>query len=240
MPTESVSASSCPAHSVARKSTRYDPRLLGGGAVVPYIGMWTGEEFLSTQVVQHASGGLGYADEMLLDRDEWGVLWTRVTVGIGAGRPLFDKLHPLRQRRAITRLLCQVCAQPADRTEQGHLWLLPEQPSYEPDWPKDIPITLPPVCLACARLSVRMCPALRPTYIAFRARSRICGVRGIQFAPVHPLPRPVPEVEDEEFFYYDDPAIRWVMATQRARTVHDCVFVDLDQLLDTNESGSLV
>jgi hypothetical protein len=208
----------------------YDPQLLGGGSVVPYIGSWSGEEVLPTRIVQRPTGGIGYADETLMDRDEWGVLWARTATRIGAGKPQFSKLHPLRQRRAMLRLLCQVCAQPADWTDEGHLWLLPEQPSYEPGWPEDVPVTLPPLCVACAGLSVRMCPALRPTYVAVRAHSRVCGVSGVRFQPGYPFPQLAPEETDEDIFYHEDPAIGWVMATQRARSLHDCVFVDLDRL----------
>ncbi|HEX5404314.1 MAG TPA: hypothetical protein VFX16_18650 [Pseudonocardiaceae bacterium] len=104
---------------------RYNPRMFGGGAVVPYVGSWSGEELRPSVVVNRPGGGIGYADETLLDRDEWGVLWTRTAGRIGKGRPLFTKPHPVRQRRAMLRLLCQVCAQPADRSTDGLLWLLP-------------------------------------------------------------------------------------------------------------------
>lgn len=230
MPLNAVSTSSCPVTSTSGKSPSYNPRMLGGGSVVPYIGQWSGEELLPTRVVQRAGGGIGYADETSIDRDQWGVLWVRTATRIGVGKPLFSKLHPLRQRRAMSRLLCQVCAQPADRTEQGYLWLLPEQPSYEPDWPEDVPVTLPPLCLPCAQLSVRMCPALRPTYIAVRAHSWVCGVSGVRFQPGYPSPRVVYDDDDEGIFYHEDPAIGWILATQRARSLRDCTFVDLERL----------
>ena len=212
------------------KTPTYDPRMLGGGSVVPYIGQWSGEELLPTQIIQHPRGGIGYADETLMDRDGWGVLWARTASRIGIGKPLFKALHPLRQRRAMLRLLCQVCARPADRNEQGQLWLLPEQPDYEPGWPEDVPVTLPPVCLSCARLSVRMCPALRPTFIAVRAHSRVCGVHGVRFRPGRFFPRLASEDEDDGVCCHEDPAIDWVLATQLARSLHDCAFVDLDRL----------
>jgi hypothetical protein len=204
--------------------------MLGGGAVVPYIVQWSGEELLLSGLVQRSGGGIGYVDETLMDRDEWGVLWARTASRIGVGKPLFKDLHPLRQRRAMLRLLCQVCAQPADWNEQGHLWLLPEQPSYEPGWPEDVPVTLPPLCLPCARLSVRMCPALRPNYIAVRAHSRVCGVSGVRFTAGRVSPQFAPDDAKDDIVYFEDPAICWMLATQRARTLHGCTFVDLNRL----------
>ena len=155
----SMTVLSCPAVPVDGQPTRYNPRLLGGGAVIPYIGTWTGEELRPTTVIHRPGGGIGYADETLLDRDERGVLWTRVAGRIGVGKPLFTKLHAVRQRRAMLRLLCQVCAQPADRTDQGQLWLVPEKEigSWE-GWPEGMSAIHPPLCQPCAKLSVRMCP----------------------------------------------------------------------------------
>jgi hypothetical protein len=215
--------------SATRRQSTYDPRLLGNGSVVPYVGSWSGEELLAHKLIQRPAGGIGYADEMSVDRDNWGVLWTRTVTRIGSGRPLFKALHPLRQRRAMARLLCQVCAQPADQTEQGHLWLLPEQPSYEADWPEDVPVTLPPVCVECARLSVRMCPALRTGYVAVRAMSWVSGVTGVRFQPSRVGLQVAPN-QDDDVVYYVDPAVRWILAAQRARTLYKCTFVDLERL----------
>lgn len=198
---------------------------------MPYVGSWTGEDLLLGGVIQRPGGGIAYADETLIDRDEWGVLWARCASRIGVGKPLFEKLHPLRQRRAMVRLLCQVCAQPADRNKDGHLWLLPEQPSYEPQWPEGVPVTLPPLCVPCARLSVRMCPALRPKYIAVRAHSRVCGVSGVAFRPGSRPYEVALEDTDDVVVYHADPTVRWLLATQRARSLHGCRAVDLDHLL---------
>jgi hypothetical protein len=148
---------------------------------------------------------------------------------IGAGRPLFTKLHPVRQRRAMRRLLCQVCAKPADRTERGLLWLVPGNPpgSAEQDWDGFATIQ-PPVCRDCARASIRACPALRRGCVLLRAHTRVCGVVGIRFRPGQRFPVPV---DDEcEVVAYDDPAVRWVQATQLARSLHDCSIVDATDL----------
>ena len=213
-----------------QQSSTYDPRLLGNGSVVPYVGSWTDEELLSDKLIQHPAGGVGYADEVLTDRDEWGVLWARTATRIGSGKPLFKKLHPLRQRRAMSRLLCQVCAQPADRNEQGNLWLFRERPSYEPGWPEGFPVTLPPVCTVCARLSVRMCPALRTGYVAVRAESWVCGVTGARFQPGPTGLQAAPN-QDDDFVFYKDYGVRWILATQRARMLYNCTFVNLEYVV---------
>ncbi len=215
---------------VGVRSSGYDPTMLGGGAVVPYIGSWTGEDLLPTRVVRRARGGIGYADETLMDRDERGVLWTRMAYRVGAGRPQFTKLHPLRQRRAMRRLLCQVCARPADRTGQGLLWLVPGADGQDgQDWPEGRVTVQPPLCRGCARVSVGACPALRTGCLAVRAQSRLCGVTGVRFQPG---PRcPALSVDDsDDVVDYRDSAIVWMQATQLARSLHACVPVDLDEL----------
>jgi hypothetical protein len=204
--------------------------MLGGGAVVPYVGSWSGEELRPTSVVNRPGGGVGYADETLLDRDEWGVLWTRIASRIGSGKPLFTKLHPVRQRRAMLRLLCQVCARPADRAEQGVLWVLPTD--YVADgrgWPDDIRTIQPPLCTPCARLSIGLCPALRPDFVAVRAHSRVCGVTGVLFQAARRFPVISP-LDNGDVIGFRDPAIAWVQAAQLARSLYGCTVVDLDRL----------
>jgi hypothetical protein len=204
-------------------ASAYDPRAFGGGAVVPYVGAWTGEHLLPAQVVQRV-GGIGYADETLTDRDGSGVLWLRMASRIGTGRPLFNQLHPLRQRRAMRRLLCQVCAQPADRTDQGVLWLIPLG-ADGPGWPEGMVTVQPPLCQPCAHASVRMCPALRQEHVAVRAHAPLCGVTGLRYQRGPREPYPVDE--PTEVFDHRDPRTSWVQATQLARSLDQCVRVDL-------------
>ena len=63
-------STSCPVTSSGGGSARYNPRLLGGGSVVPYIGSWTGEANCPTYVVRRPDNGIGYRDETLQDRDQ--------------------------------------------------------------------------------------------------------------------------------------------------------------------------
>lgn len=212
------------------RPSRYDPRMLGGGSVVPYIGVWTAEKLATTTVITRPGGGIGYADETILDRDEHGVLWARFTTRVGAGKPQFRELHPTRQRHAMRRLLCQVCAQPADHNDEGTLWLVPgDEVAHYQDQP-GMPTIYPPVCAPCAELSVRMCPALREQYTAVRAHSRLHGVIGVEFQAGHPYPRPAPQTTTSYAVSFADPAIAWVLATQLVRTLHDCTVIDLERL----------
>jgi hypothetical protein len=221
---------SCPVISPSAGSARYNPRLLGGGSVVPYIGSWTGEANCSTQVVRRPDNGIGYLDETILDRDQWDVLWTRIGSRVGVGNPLFKKLHPVRQRRAMSRLLCQVCAQPADHTEHGTLWLVPgDEVGGWADWPEQMTTIHPPLCLACARISVRMCPALRSGSVAVRAHSRLRGVNGVVFEPAGRYPG-LAVTDRAEVIPYEDPEVAWVQAVLLARLLYNATVVDLDGL----------
>jgi hypothetical protein len=181
-------------------------------------------------VIRCLAGGIGYPDETLLDRDERGVLWTRTVARIGAGRPMFTTLHPRRQRRAMRDLLCQVCACPADHTSEGTLWLLPgdEVAAVGGDL-AGLVVGHPPLCRACAAVSVRMCPALRVGHVAFRAHSREYGVRGMVCRPSGAFG--LAFNDDVQFVSFDDPVtLVWTQATQLLRELVDVTTVDLERL----------
>lgn len=113
-----------PLHVHARPPSSPAPRAPREGhhGTVPYIVQWSEERDCSPELTVRQNGdGVGYADETPGDRDAHGVLWRQVTGRRGQGRPLFGSVHPLRQRRAMRRLLCQVCGRPADRDERGVL-----------------------------------------------------------------------------------------------------------------------
>lgn len=196
------------------------------GTVVPYVTAWTAEKTLPSTIIERR-GRIAYADETLGERDERGVLWQRVPLAPGQGRPRFGIVHALRQRRAVRKLLCQVCAGPADRNELGTLWLLPDRRDWA-GWPELMGCTEPPICLSCARTSVASCPAMRGSYAAFRVRqSTVSGVSGAHYLPGRPLPTFV----GEALVAFDDPAIRWTCAAHLVRELRDCTMVELDQEL---------
>jgi hypothetical protein len=193
---------------------------------IPYVTTWSEEKPLPTQVIAYGSAGIGYTDETILDRDEHHVLWTRIPSRPGHGTPILGRVHSLRQRRAMRRLLCQICGQPAHRTEQGLLWLLLDHRDDWPDWPDNMANTHPPVCLPCARKAIRACPALRRGYVAVRARHcPLTGVYGLRYQPTATYPTPT----EGAVVGYHDPAIRWTRAVQQVRTLQNCTIVALDQ-----------
>jgi hypothetical protein len=206
---------------------------LGGGSVVPYVALWSEEDVLPSRVIERAGGGgIDYADGSLTDHDEYGVLWARTATRPGHGRPVFHQMHPLRQRRAMRRMLCQVCGGPAGWIPEGHLWLLVAAWRDEgPDWPEGVVNQYPPVCVDCARLSVRLCPPLRRGFDVVRAHSRIDGVIGVQFCPAGRYPAVTRSPEDDGApVPYTDPAAQWMLATQLTRRLYDCTPVDLEKL----------
>jgi hypothetical protein len=193
--------------------------------VAPYIVLWSEEEDLSGRVVDRHGFGIGYADEVPTDRDGSGVLWIRNASRPRVGRPVFGDVHPLRQRRAMRRLLCQVCAGPADQSEDGVLWLLLDHREDWPGWPENMAVTEPPVCRPCAQLSVKVCPALRRGAALVRVREfPVVGVQGVVYRGGGVAPVAV----RQDLVGFEDPAIRWVRALHLIRELHDCKIVSLD------------
>lgn len=190
--------------------------------VVPYVAAWSEEQDAPFVLVERY-GGITYQDETAADRDNRGVLWFRTPFRRGHGRPEFGRVHPLRQRRAMLRLLCQVCAGPADQTDDGVLWLLQDHREDWPSWPDGMAVTEPPICLSCLRTSVSVCPALRGGAVAIRARRfSEAGVHGIQYrSGLQPVAVAAVTVA------FDEPAIAWVRAVSLVRELGDCTVVPI-------------
>jgi hypothetical protein len=192
--------------------------------VVPYITAWSTEQDLPGEVIEQHGVGIAYADETPIDRDDHGVLWQRMASRPRHGRPEFGITHPLRQRRAMRRLLCQVCAGPADQTKDGVLWVLKDHRDDWPGWPEGMGVTEPPVCLSCAHLAVRLCPALRRGAVAVRVRDfPVAGAQGALYRTA----RSSPVVTKRTIVAFDDPAIRWLRAVNLVRELHGCAVVPL-------------
>lgn len=194
--------------------------------IVPYITAWTAEQDPPHELVERPGRGIAYRDESLADRDRQGVLWFRTPFLPGQGRPDFGRVHPLRQRRAMRRLLCQICAGQADHTPDGVLWLLRDHRDDWPCWPNGMGVTEPPICAECVHTSVRLCPALRRGYAVIRARKYpVSGVRGVLYQAGQP---PTPTREDT--FVFEDPAIHWVRAANLVRELNSCTIHPLINL----------
>ena len=167
--------------------------------------------------------GIRYLDETLVDRDRREVLWARIETRPGVGRPLFGQLHSMRQRRAMWRLLCQVCGGEPDRDDRGVLWLVRDYRGDWPGWPAGMANNDPPVCIPCGRTAARLCPSLREGHVFVRSRTHpVAGVRGVRYAPRGG--RLV--IAGEVTVPFEDPAIRWTVAHQLVRELLDCVIVD--------------
>jgi hypothetical protein len=189
---------------------------------VPYITQWSHEQTSDVPVL-YRRRGIAYPDERPRDRDDHGVLWTRVSSKPGQGRPQFGKVHARRQRRAMTKLLCQVCGQPADRNNDGILWLIGEDPRRPGTWPDPLYTVHPPVCAECAVRSVRTCPHLRRQCTALRVSAfDLTGVRGVLYAQGFPGIGAIVGVA------YDDPRIRWVRAGQLIVHLRDYTITNPD------------
>ncbi|MFI6112810.1 hypothetical protein [Kitasatospora sp. NPDC051164] len=197
-----------------------------GGLPVPYVTAWSTETHPAATVVLHRTGqGIGYADETPYDRDSDGVLWIRQAIAQGAGKALFPTVHALRQRRAISRMLCQVCG--ADTLQQDperQLFVLKDvgRPVDEGEL-----TTAAPVCPPCALIAVTHCPHLREHVAAWVERPASWGVAGVLYDPRTLLPVPG---EDIVQVGYDDPALRWVLATRHVLSLHGCIAVDVNDL----------
>lgn len=195
----------------------------------PYVTAWSAEQDLPCALVERPDGGIGYAKELLSDRDRNGVLWQQTAVRPRAGRPEFARVHPLRQRRAMEQLLCQVCGGPADQSE-GVLWLLRDYRDDWPRWPDGMASVEPPICLPCVEVAGRMCPALQRGAVAVRVTDcPIAGVRGVLYR--QGVLTPV--ATNAGIFSYDDPAIRRVLASALVRELRGCVIVPLAELSGT-------
>ncbi len=172
-------------------AARPEPQALTARGRVPHITQWSGEHPAEVRVVERR-GRLAYADERFFDRDTGGVLWRRIPSTPGRGEPEFGAVHALRQRVAMTGLLCQVCGAPADRNEHGVLWLMGEASDAPGSWPQGLETAHPPVCRPCASLAVRACPHLRRRHVALRVqRCTPAGVHGVLYRPTPEGPVPV-------------------------------------------------
>lgn len=192
--------------------------------VAPYVTAWSAEKDLHCALVERPDGSIGYAKELLSDRDSHGVLWRQTRLRHQVGRPEFARVHPLRQRRAMELLLCQVCGGPADIDGDGVLWLLRDFRGDWPGWPEGMAATEPPVCLPCVPVALRSCPSLQRGAVTVRVRHcPIAGVRGVLYR----AGALAPTAATADNFVYDDPLIGRVLASALVRELRDCATVRL-------------
>nr|BEK65709.1 hypothetical protein KPHV_29360 [Kitasatospora purpeofusca] len=205
--------------------------VLGGGVepnrrlddLVPWVVARAGEQRADPLLVI-TSRGLAYADETPYDRDDHGTLWARWT-GRCEGRPQMANVHSARQRRAIRQSLCQGCRQPADRDENGVLWLVEDARtgSWE-DWPEQMITMHPPTCLPCSDTARHNCPHLKRTgTVLMRVQHpELAGIRGHLYGSSRGVPERGGIVEVE----YSDPRCRFVLAEHLLVALAGCTILE--------------
>ncbi|WP_409117869.1 hypothetical protein [Streptomyces acidiscabies] len=209
-------------------------RLVWRGVPVPWVAPWSHEYTLPgrfvRQVNEDAEERLGYADEHPSDRRD-GVLWVRMSVARGRGTPDFAGLHPLRQRQAMTHLLCQVCGTTTigTRADERHLFVLVARGTNSPVREGER-VIVPPVHETCALQAVEQCPHLRRGWTA--ALVGWAPSWGVAGALIHPgtldlISDPADLVEVP---YEEERRLRWVYASREAVSLHEVEPVTLARL----------
>ncbi|MFE2914612.1 hypothetical protein ACFXI0_27825 [Kitasatospora indigofera] len=196
---------------------------------VPRITRWSEEEYDNSLTSRTGAGGrpagIAYPTELPSDRVN-GVLVLRCT-GKTAGVPLWSSPHPGRQHHLMLHLRCRVCGGSADRTDDGHLWLLPlpttpggRPLTLEASWPEGAAVEHPPVCAPHALSSPTHCRALDGALLVRARTATLWGFAGLKFLsdPSDPDgPGPV-----RGHFSTGDPDRPWVLATHLLRTLTGC------------------
>ncbi|MEU5930662.1 hypothetical protein ABZ817_45615 [Streptomyces antimycoticus] len=201
---------------------------------MPFIAPWTGENARQPTITTRlgrAGYGIGYADEYGIADRVRGALWVRVPVKPGAGGPLLGRIHALRQRQAMTHMLCQGCGQSTvgGRADQRHLFLTASatgRPVAEGE-----KTVSPPSCAGCALEAVREGLPSGRRYVAVLVEHAVVwGVAGIVYSP-HTLAPVLRDVGNEfTLVAYDDPRLPWTLACREVVALHGCTAVDLRDL----------
>lgn len=209
-------------------------------ANIPYVTSREGEgpdpwSALTVGLGPDHTMGLAYQDETEEDRGPRGELWERFRQSLDVfsqptGRPRWRLVHPLRQRKAMRFLRCQLRFCPAKLPSGGYLFLeTADEKPVEPG--QRVTTGQPPVCLAHARLAVSLCPRLREGHVAFLARKApLWGVIGTRYrfgaSGVTPLP-----AEEQFPLPYGHPQLGWFLACQLVRELTEYEVVSLDDLI---------
>jgi hypothetical protein len=117
-----------------------------GDMPVPATAMWSGER---------DEGRLAACEHV---PDGHLALWCPERPGEGV--PMFKNPHPVRQRRAMALMLCDICARPLQhRTKYllGNLRVIHVENLYQPRWITQEPL----VCRECLPLASTRCPFVR-------------------------------------------------------------------------------
>ncbi|MCZ0207881.1 hypothetical protein OZK63_20940 [Streptomyces sp. UMAF16] len=210
------------------------------GIPVPFITAWSKEQIPAQELVKvHRSSGttvLGLRGETDLER-QFGVSWMRMPATRG-GQPQHGLVHALRQRQAMSRLLCQLCGGPTVGTRKDEWTLFLAASADGHPLLSGERTESPPVHAVCARLSVEHCPPLRTRgwTAALVRRTPVWGVAGHVYDPLTLQRLPgAPQHRDgmHRIPFTDSRRIRWTLAARLVITLGDVVPVtDLEALAD--------
>lgn len=214
---------------------RIPKQFLWNGVRVPYIAPWSGERPLARPVTtRRARTGmvLGYTDEVEAVDRKLDVLWTRVPLGRGRGEPKLDGVHPLRQRRCMVFLLCQVCGGPTLGKRRDERTLFVMRAADGEQIAEGEVTAVPPVHEACAGEAVRDCPKLGKGYRAALVEyTPAWGVAGVAYDRRTLKALAPPDGHDLAYAPYgDDRLAGWVVATREVVSLHGVTPVDLADL----------
>ncbi|MFJ8752154.1 hypothetical protein ACIREO_22900 [Streptomyces sp. NPDC102441] len=208
------------------------------GLHVPYIAPWSNEKVRPGRIIKITGiggSGIGYADEFRPADRRRGHLWVRQSIARGTGTPNLSGVHPLRQRQAMSHMLCQVCGNSTydddafGRWGERHLMIVRSV--------NGVPIregevtTTPPVCEPCALESVHACPHLRKGYTAALVeRAQPWGIAGITYDKKTLQPIKANTDDGLAWVRFEDPTIRWTLALRDAASLLGVTPIDLSDL----------
>ncbi|WP_145503801.1 hypothetical protein [Streptomyces sp. CFMR 7] len=161
---------------------------------VPFIAVTAGEGGLDIpRLLTGADGWIRYAEPGPFDRypelDD--VLLARTLSTVPSGRPDGHVLSPYRHAHCMLNHLCQGCGSPAERGEDGLLFVLPATRS---DGSPAAACGLNDMPPSCARCALRHCPLLssRGRKLLWAGQAEVIGVYGEVFLPPAEPERPFP------------------------------------------------
>ncbi|WP_311315041.1 hypothetical protein [Streptomyces naphthomycinicus] len=217
-------------------STPVRPVTWWGGMPVPWIAAWT-QESIPRQLltVYHGPDGdrLGLQLESPVDR-HYGVPWVRMPA-VRRGRPRYELVHALRQRQAMSRLLCQLCGGPTigSRPDDRSLWLMAARGGET--LAEGQTTTAPPVHTPCARTATEHCPPLGHGWRAALVSSApVWGVAGVIYEPgtLRQLPAREDTADGLHRVPFTSSLIHWVLAVRLVVTLHGVEPVTDLEMLD--------
>lgn len=202
---------------------------------VPYIAPWSGEAPRSGPLKRHHGIDgvrLGFEDELAIGDRHGTVLWTRAPLGRGKGTPYLAKVHPLRQRRCITRHLCQICGGSVVGSRRDERFLFVMRAENGAEIAEGEVTAMPPVHEECAGEAITDCPELRKGWAAALVEYiPAWGVAGILYDPRTLRPLPPPRDRDLAYVSYEEESrLRWIVAAREVITLEGVTPVSLSDL----------